>query len=136
MRRAVVAILVAVAGAGVIAQQQNRPSPCDPGNGGLTLPQGFCASVVADNVGRTRHIAVSPRGDLYAVLAAAGGRGQQGPAQPAVLAMRDANGDGKIEQVERFGPGLNGTGIGWHDGYLYVGSNTQVVRFKMDGNSL
>jgi glucose/arabinose dehydrogenase len=136
MRRAVIAILMATAGAGVIAQQQNRPGPCDQGNGGLTLPQGFCASVVADNIGRTRHITVSPRGDLYAVLAAAGGRGQQGPAQPAVVALRDANGDGKFEQVERFGPGLNGTGIAWHDGYLYVGSNTQVVRFKMDGNAL
>ena len=30
---------------------------CDPDNGGLKLPQGFCAAVVAENVGPARHLA-------------------------------------------------------------------------------
>ena len=29
---------------------------CDPDNGGLKLPQGFCALVVADNLGAARHL--------------------------------------------------------------------------------
>jgi glucose/arabinose dehydrogenase len=140
MRRALIATFVAVAGVGLLAQQRQAQSKmCDADNGGLTLPQGFCAQVAADNLGATRHIAVSPRGDLYAVLAARGGPlgpPPSGPPENAVLALRDADGDGRFEDVQKFGPGLNGTGIGFHDGYLYVGSNTQVVRFKMDGNAL
>jgi glucose/arabinose dehydrogenase len=139
MRNACVALLLLVAGAGALAQQQTRSAGCDPDNGGLTLPQGFCAQVIADNLGSTRHLAVSPRGDVYTVLAARGGPfgpPPSGPPENAVIALHDGNGDGKLEQVEKFGPGLNGTGILWNNGYLYVGSNTQVARFKMDGNAL
>ena len=39
--------------------------PCAPDNGGITLPQGFCATVFADNVGHARHMAVAPNGVLY-----------------------------------------------------------------------
>ena len=38
---------------------------CDPDNGGLKLPQGFCAAVVADNSGRARHLVVAPNGDVF-----------------------------------------------------------------------
>ena len=41
---------------------------CDPDNGGLTLPPGFCALVVAENVGRARHIAVRRNGDIYVAI--------------------------------------------------------------------
>lgn len=41
---------------------------CDPGTGGLTLPQGFCALVVADGLGAARHIAVASNGDVYVAL--------------------------------------------------------------------
>jgi glucose/arabinose dehydrogenase len=139
MRKLFVGAFLAVFGVGAWAQQQNRPAPCDPGNAGLTLPQGFCAAVVADNLGPTRHITFSPRGDLYTVLQ---GRGRFGAASPedqktgAVLALRDADGDGRFEQQERFGPGLNGTEVEWHNNYLYVGSNTQVVRFRMSSTAL
>jgi glucose/arabinose dehydrogenase len=140
MRKALIALFVAAAGAGAVAQQRQQARPaCDPDNGGITLPQGFCAQVVADNLGATRHLAVSPSGTVYTVLAQGGGPlagAPTGPQPPAVIALRDADGDGKLEQQERFGPGLQGTGIAWHDGYLYVGSNTQVVRFKIDGTSL
>src|SRR2546427_5631120 len=37
---------------------------CDSDNGGITLPDGFCAVVVADQVGRARHLAVTPSGDI------------------------------------------------------------------------
>ncbi|MGD8360351.1 MAG: hypothetical protein PVJ04_02885, partial [Gemmatimonadota bacterium] len=41
---------------------------CDPGNGGLTLPDGFCASVVVDSLGPARHLAVAPNGDIFVAL--------------------------------------------------------------------
>jgi hypothetical protein len=39
-------------------------SACD--NAGLTLPDGFCATVFADSIGHARHLAVGPDGTLYA----------------------------------------------------------------------
>lgn len=43
------------------------PSP-DPDNGGLFLPDGFEALVVADSVGRARHLAINDNGDIYIKL--------------------------------------------------------------------
>src|SRR3954462_5036812 len=115
MRKAFILVFVALACAGVWAQQrQARATPCDPDNAGLTLPQGFCAKVVADNLGPTRHLVVTPKGDVYTVLAQGGGplaAAPTGPQPPAVLGLRDADGDGKYEVVEKFGPGLQGTGM-------------------------
>ncbi|HEV8176582.1 MAG TPA: hypothetical protein VGP44_02725, partial [Gemmatimonadales bacterium] len=43
-------------------------SKCDLDNGGLLLPEGFCATVVAGDLGPVRQLAVAPNGDLYAAL--------------------------------------------------------------------
>src|SRR5262245_33192386 len=66
---------------------------CDPGNGGITLPAGFCAIVAADNLGTARHITVAPNGDAYVALQAKPG---------GVVALRDADGDGKFEVKQPF----------------------------------
>src|SRR5215204_6761198 len=71
---------------------------CDPDNGGLTLPGGFCALVVAKDVGRARHMAVRPNGDLYVAI-----DNGPGAAQGGILALRDADGDGRPELQQRFG---------------------------------
>src|SRR5207244_177398 len=72
---------------------------CDSGNGGLTLPAGFCALVVADGLGPARHAVAAPNGDLYVAL-------QGGLLTPGgVVALRDANGDGKFEIKESIGGG-------------------------------
>ena len=140
MRKAVILTFVAVTGAVAWAQQQQPRPACDPDNGGLTLPQGFCAKVVADGLGPTRHLVVTPKGDIYTVLAQGGGPlapPPTGPQPPAVIGLRDADGDGKYEMQERFGPGLQGTGMALGaDNHLYVGANTSIVRFTLDGTSL
>ena len=41
----------------------------DADNGGLFLPGGFGALVVADSVGLTRHLAVRDNGDIYVKMA-------------------------------------------------------------------
>ena len=61
-----------------------------PENGGLQLPDGFQALVVADNVGRTRRIAVRDNGDIFAALMDPIDLGY-------VVAMRDTNGDGVMD---------------------------------------
>jgi glucose/arabinose dehydrogenase len=113
----------------VSAGQLPRAGPCDPDNGGLALPPGFCAAVVADGLGPARHLAVAPNGDLFVEL-------HTQDASPSVVALRDIDGDGRFDQQERFGEGLSGTAIAWRNNYLYVGADTQLVRLQMDGVSL
>ena len=52
------------------APQAAAQARCDPDNGGLTLPRGFCATVFAEVDGGPRHVAVGPNGDVYAAEAA------------------------------------------------------------------
>src|SRR5579863_6540148 len=89
----------------------NAPA-CDPDNGGIQLPPGFCALVVADGLGPARHIAAAPNGDIYVALQADGKKG-------GVIALRDTNGDGRFEVQERVGEDST-TGVALHDGYLYL----------------
>ncbi|HEX6748628.1 MAG TPA: PQQ-dependent sugar dehydrogenase [Longimicrobium sp.] len=103
---------------GAAAQAQ-----CAPDNGGLTLPRGFCAAVFADVEGGPRHIAVAPNSDVYVAL---GGRSSGG----GVLALRDANGDGRADQQERFGAD-GGTGVAVSGGWLYFAPNDRVVRWRL-----
>lgn len=101
---------------------------CDSDNGGITLPAGFCAEVVADGLGAARHLVVAPNGDVYVALQ---GEGEMG----GVKALRDANGDGKFEVKEHFGSGSL-TGIGLRNGYLYVAGFNTVQRYKMTPGQL
>ena len=87
---------------------------CDPDNGGLKLPQGFCAAVVAENIGPARHLAVAPNGDLY-VSTQNGGRGATG----GVVALHDSDGDGKMDKREKFGAD-GATGVALRNGYVYM----------------
>jgi glucose/arabinose dehydrogenase len=106
-----------------------RRPPCDPDNGGITLPEGFCATVFADGVGRPRHIVVAPNGDVFVALA--GGRGQRG----GVLALRDTNGDGKADVQEQFGDN-GGNGIALRGEYLYFAPNDAVLRYRLPSGQL
>ncbi len=117
-------------------QGQQAPAPsCDPGNGGLTLPPGFCAQVIADNLGAARNLAVAANGDLYISIRT----GNRVPGQPVppgfILGLRDTTGDGKMDRVERFGA-TGATGIVLRGGYLYYATPTSVERFKMTPGEL
>src|SRR5690625_4650911 len=64
----------------------------DPDNGGITLPDGFCATVVVESLGlrddhSARHIAVAANGDIYMKT-----RSKKG----GIVALRDTTGDFKI----------------------------------------
>lgn len=99
----------------------NNHSPKD--NAGLTLPSGFSATVVAENLGSVRHIAVNSNGDIYAKLAR----------------LKDGNGilelkGGNAANISGFG-NYPGTGIAIKNGYLYASSNSAVFRYKLDANN-
>src|SRR4029077_3390278 len=93
---------------------------CDPDNGGLTLPAGFCALVVADNIGTARHLVIAQNGDVYVAI--------RGNNPGGVIALRDTNGDGRAEMKEHFAEG-SATGIALRHGYLYVAHPTKIERF-------
>lgn len=100
----------------------------DPENAGITLPEGFEAFVVADNLGRARHIAVNDNGDVYVML-------QRYKDDYGMVALRDTTGNGRADIIQYFG-NYTGTGIGVHNGYLYFSSDTAVMRYRLDGDNL
>ena len=115
--------------------QRSRGLPaCDPDNGGLILPEGFCALVVADSLEGARHVDVTAAGDIYVHLRGARGRA---PDQPGggVVALRDADGDGRAEVVARFSDHY-GTGLGLRGDYLYLSTTTEVYRYRMTPGEL
>ncbi len=101
---------------------------CADDNGSLTLPDGFCASVVADSLGTVRHLAVNDKGDVYAAL-----RGE--PDGGGIVALRDTDGDGTANVEERFGVS-GGTGIGLHNSYLYFAPDSAVWRYQLNEGEL
>lgn len=105
---------------------------CDPDNGGLTVPGGFCALVVHDattptgDPARARHIAVAPNGDVFVAIDSEGG---------GVLALRDTEGDGKADETAMFGSDP-GHGIAFVAPFLYFATDDRVERFRMSPASL
>ncbi len=104
----------------VLAPQETPPETCTRASG-LVLPEGFCAIVVASQVGPVRQVAVAPNGDLYASVE--GGSG-------GVLALRDTNGDGRADLRRRFGD-EGGTGLRLRVGELWFASNRRVLRWPL-----
>ena len=123
--------------------QNERPRPeCDPGNGGITLPDGFCASVYADDLGHTRHLAVAAGGAVYVNSWSSQYTGMKNAPGGFVVGLRDDNGDGRADLVERFGtvhregkPG-GGTGIAVHGDGLYVEVDGKIVRYRLGRGTL
>ena len=98
------------------------------GNTGIRLPAGFTATVFADRVGIGRHIDVADNGDVYVAL----NRPVQGK---GIVALRDTDGDGIANKRQYFG-NVAGTGLTLHDGYLYFGANTRIVRWEREPGEL
>ncbi len=121
MKRSLFALAaLALAATAVLAA---LPAP-DADDGAIKLPAGFRALVVADNLGPLRFMAVAPNGDLYIKVTDGG-----------IIALRDADGDGRAEVKETFGSG-GGTGIAVRDGWLYHSSNTAVYRSRLIAGAL
>ncbi len=90
----------------------------DPENGGISLPAGFGAVVVADGINGVRGLASAPNGDVYGRLSGGG-----------IVALRDTDGDGKADVTERFATDLpGGSGIAVHGGYVYFSTANEVYR--------
>jgi len=120
----------ALATAYSVARAPSKPPPappCDANNAGLTLPEGFCATLFADSLGAPRHLVVATNGDV--LVNARPMRPDPNAGNPGgVFILRDANGDGKAE-VKRRAADAAGTGIALANGYVYASSGVSVLRY-------
>lgn len=105
------------------ARPEGAPA-CDTDNGGLRLPPGFCAILVANDPGAVRHLAVAPNGDIFAATVPQ--RSQ--PNGGGLFVLRDTTGDGKVDVVRRIS-GEPGTGVALAADAVYFSPNDKVLRF-------
>ncbi len=101
---------------------------CADNNDGLVLPDGFCAVVVIDTLGRARHMAIRDNGDLFVVLRTPSEEG-------GIAALRDTTGDGVADVTVWIGD-AGGGGIHLRGDYLYVATDTLIVRYPMAAGEL
>ncbi len=118
-----------------LATRTPASAPCPGDNGGLELPDGFCASVFADSVGSVRGIVVAPNGDVFVKLRSPGRRAQNAGGSGGILALRDTKHTGVADTSARFGA-LGGTGIGLYGGYLYADEGSRIARYPHPPGSL
>jgi glucose/arabinose dehydrogenase len=87
----------------------------------LVVPAGWEVSVAATGLGKPRMLYTGPNGSLYVTRRDAGD----------VLLLKDANGDGKFEDMVRVAdfPGVHG--ITAKDNYMYLCNNNRLLRYSM-----
>ena len=106
-------------------------------NSGLTLPDGFCATVFADSIGHPRHLAVTSGGTVYVNTWSGKYYGNDTPpAGGFLVALRDTTGDGRADVIARFGDSVasgsaGGTGIRLYNGALYAEANDKILRYAL-----
>jgi glucose/arabinose dehydrogenase len=105
---------------------------CDPDNGGITLPAGFCAFVFADLGAGARHIAVRPDGDVFVAMYAS----RDDPAGGGVVALRDTTGDGRADVRVRWGPSQGGSGIALQGDHIWFATDDAVLRYPLPARTL
>lgn len=89
----------------------------------LTLPPGFSAQVYHQGIGpRARHIAVRANGDVFVSMR-----------DGELVALRDTDGDGRADQVQRRKLPIT-TGLEIHNPFLYFADRVSVSRVMLDGN--
>src|SRR6202158_5479276 len=116
---------------------QAAAANCNGDAAGIPLPDGFCATIFADNIGHARQMAVAPDGTLY-VNTWSGIYYNNGavPAGGFIVALKDTHGSGRADVVERFGEtvasgGHGGTGLAFYNGMIYAEINDRIVRYPL-----
>lgn len=99
----------------------------NPGVAGteVTVARGFSISSLVDKLGRNRHIAVAPNGDIFVKLEKL--RNGHG-----IFQLR-ADRSGNYQPVDSFG-NYTGTGIVIKNGTLFASSDDAVYRYQLDEN--
>jgi glucose/arabinose dehydrogenase len=108
----------------VAANDTTRVKNTLPADEDIKLPAGFKAVIVAEKLGRARHLVVNTNGDLYVKL-------ERPRSGKGIVRLRDTNVDGRADDSAYFG-NYGGTGIAIKNGYLYASSNSEIFRYKLN----
>ncbi|MFC4871654.1 PQQ-dependent sugar dehydrogenase [Negadavirga shengliensis] len=108
--------------------KENPYFTADEDQGGLNLAPGMKAYVIAEDLGRGRHVAVNGNGDIYLNLREPHEKG-------GIAALRDTDGDGRADEIEYFAD-FGGTGIAFYNGHLYASNDSTVFRFSFSNGNL
>jgi glucose/arabinose dehydrogenase len=125
MKKVFILLLPVFAAMGLIvfnACKSAGSDAADAANAGLTLPDGFNAVAVAENLGSARHLVVTPEHDIYVHLASA-------KSSKGILVLHE---EGNKTTLKTSFANYGGTGIAIKDGYLYASNNTEVYRYKLN----
>ncbi|MES2454500.1 MAG: PQQ-dependent sugar dehydrogenase [Bacteroidota bacterium] len=112
--------LVAIA----LSALKNNPGQEESENAGLLIPQGFSAVKLIEGIGKARHLIVTPKGNIYVRLA-------RPVNNQGTLLLEEK--DGKATVKSGFG-NYGGTGVRLYKDHLYVASNSEIFRYKVDDN--
>jgi glucose/arabinose dehydrogenase len=126
MKKTLILLLPMAALVGLIlfnaCKSANKSSNNSASNAGLTVPTGFSAAAIAENLGNARHLVVTPQNDIYVHL------GGLNNGKGIVVLHVDGN---KATQKSTFAD-YGGTGIAIKNGYLYASSNSDIYRYKLN----
>jgi glucose/arabinose dehydrogenase/mono/diheme cytochrome c family protein len=116
--------------------QAEEKSSC-PEDAGVSLPNGFCATIFADQVGHARQMVMAPDGTLYVNTWSGVYYGNDKPHDGGFLvALKDTKGTGKADFNVRIGPSYaegahGGTGIWRYQNWIYAEANDKIVRYDI-----
>ena len=85
------------------------------------VPEGFEVTLVAENLEHPRQLLVLPNGDLLVAIQAAG----------ELMLLRDEDGDGRAEWIERYAGGFNGpNGLAYREGEILIADQDGIWRMR------
>jgi glucose/arabinose dehydrogenase len=83
------------------------------------VPEGFTATAFVTGLAHPRRLLVLPNGDVLVAEQKVG----------YITLLRDQDGDGKVDWIERHAEGFNGPyGLAWRDGYVLVADQDGIWR--------
>lgn len=106
-------------------------SRCDSDDGGIKLPDGFCAVLAAESLGHARHVTVTPSGDVFVAINPA----SDGSLAGNIVGLRDTDDDGKFDQKTTFNT-VGGNGIAWRKGELFFAESDRIIKYALADGEL
>jgi glucose/arabinose dehydrogenase len=107
------------------------------GDQSIVVPEGFCATIFADDLGHARQLVAAADGTIYVnTWSGPYYKNDRSPAGGFLVGLKDTKGSGRADVVVRFGPtaaegALGGVGIAIHRNWLYAEIDDRIDRYAI-----